>query len=204
MAVSARAGALPGTALPAAAPSCTNACGNACAESRTNACGNACTESCTDVCRNACIESCTNARTAIHTSHRMRAPSSCPLAATTAGEGRDRGQAPGMGHGGGGEDAAPAAGWGHGQCWDGWGTGTQPSAAAPFPSPKRRGGHAWPPLATPPEVRGCAAPVPTLPVDHGVGVGLSGHEGQPGQPAALVPQHQRHGWALPRARREGG
>lgn len=66
----------------------------------------------------------------------------------------------------------------------------------------------WPSLAprppprpeTPPRTRGHVAPVPTLPVDHGVGVRISGHEGQLGQPAALVPQHQRHGWALSKGR----
>lgn len=54
------------------------------------------------------------------------------------------------------------------------------------------------PLAVPPRQ------VPTLPEDDGIGVGLSGHEGQAGQPAALVPQHQRHGWALLRAGRDVG
>lgn len=55
------------------------------------------------------------------------------------------------------------------------------------------------PVAVPPPRQ-----VPTFPVDDGVGVGLSGHEGQAGQPAALVPQHQRHGRALLRAGRDVG
>lgn len=64
----------------------------------------------------------------------------------------------------------------------------------PIPHPSARAAVLDPPQSP-------QALVLTLPVDDGVGIGLCGHEGQAGQPAALVLQHQCHGGVLPRTGR---